>query len=144
METVNHEYYVSLEVAKLLKEAGFDWNCYELYECEYEQDGRIHAVTSANWNSSLKYYSAPTLEVAQRWLREVKDVDIMVRIDYHYGEHYSKAYCSTFYIVDDLHTTEHFKTYEEALEAGIKKALELILEKGKPKYWQEVSLPEEN
>ena len=27
MEIANHEHYVSLEVAKLLKEAGFDWKC---------------------------------------------------------------------------------------------------------------------
>ena len=31
METENHEYYVSLEVAKLLKEAGFDWEIMPFY-----------------------------------------------------------------------------------------------------------------
>ena len=31
MEIVNHEYYVSLEVAKLLKEAGFDLECKTYY-----------------------------------------------------------------------------------------------------------------
>lgn len=72
----------------------------------------------------------PTLDVAQRWLREVKDVDILVRIDYHYGEDYSKAYCCTFYIGDELYTAKHFKIYEESQESGIKKVLELILEKG--------------
>ena len=34
METINHEAYVSLEVAKLLKEAGFAWECYDLYDNE--------------------------------------------------------------------------------------------------------------
>ena len=27
----NHEYYVSLEVAKLLEEAGFDWGCKKIH-----------------------------------------------------------------------------------------------------------------
>ena len=31
METANHEYYVSLEVAKLLKEAGFNWKVRYMY-----------------------------------------------------------------------------------------------------------------
>lgn len=133
MKTVSHEYYVDLEVAKLLEKAGFDWNCYKLYEREYERDGRVHAVTSANWNSSLKYYSAPTLEVAQRWLREIKRIHLYVRpiLD-------ERKYVVTV-VVDDLiwgqvndntGTTKRFNTYEEAQEAGIKKALELILEKG--------------
>ena len=50
---MNHECYVSLEVAKLLKEAGFDWECTHKYErsiiaCRYED------------------YEKPTLSVAQR------------------------------------------------------------------------------
>jgi hypothetical protein len=131
----NHECYVDLEVAKLLKEAGFDWKCNGAFISE---DGiqyafiKMDAVCDSN-NSKYNPYniSAPTLDVAQRWMREVKDVDIVVHIDYHYGEQYSKAYYCPFYIGtgDKLYTTEHFKTYEEALEAGIKNALEMILNK---------------
>ena len=135
MKTVSHEYYVDLEVAKLLKDTGFDWECYELYEREYEQDGRVHAVTSANWNSSLKYYSAPSLDVAQRWLREVKDIDIYIfpttttkrECIYELG---IKTFGRTLLIAGQLSTTK-YDTYEKAQESGIKKALELILEKGK-------------
>ena len=133
MKAINHEYFVSLEVAKLLKEAGFDWNCYKLYEREYERDGIVQAVTSANWNSSLKYYSASTLDVVQRWLREIKCIHLYVRpiLD-------ERKYVVTV-VVDDLTwgqvndntgTAKRFNTYEEAQESGIKKALEIILEKG--------------
>ena len=31
MEAMNHEYYVSPEVAKLLEQAGFDWKCRKCY-----------------------------------------------------------------------------------------------------------------
>ena len=134
MNTVSHEYYVDLEVAKLLKEAGFDWECYELYEREYEQDGRIHSATSANWNSSLKYYSAPTLEVAQRWLREVKDIDVYIfpTTNNKRGCVYElgiKTFGRALWVEGQPYTTQ-YDTYEEAQEVGIKKALEIILEKG--------------
>ena len=120
METMNHECYVSLEVAKLLKEAGFDWECTDKYErsiiaCRYED------------------YEKPTLSVAQRWLRVVKGIHLYVRpiLDEH-------KYVVTV-VVDDLTwgqvndnngTSKRFNTYEEAQEAGIKKALEIILEQG--------------
>ena len=42
METVNHEYYVSLEVAKLLEQAGFDYKV-RLY---YKHDGELRGKTS--------------------------------------------------------------------------------------------------
>lgn len=137
MNTVNHEYYVSLEVAKLLKEAGFDWKCNGVFLSE---DGTQYAFIKAdtvcdNNNSKYNSYniSAPTLEVAQRWLRVVKGIHLYVRpiLDEH-------NYVVTV-VVDDLTwgqvndnngTSKRFNTYEEAQEAGIKKALEIILEKG--------------
>ena len=142
METINHECYVSLEVAKLLKEAGFDWNCYKLYEREYERDGIVQAVTSANWNSSLKYYSAPTLEAAQRWLREEKGIYIGITaienkravtnsdgwtFHYEYGKPKFDCYIQDGRCEDMCTLYDSFDTYEEALEVGIKKSLENIL-----------------
>lgn len=146
---MTHEYYVNFETAKLLKESMFDWECYELYEREYEQDGRIHSVTSANWNSSLKYYSAPTLDVVQRWLREVKHIEICISWEIEFEEKEldwnERRYCYDIdthvdnipllsmdddYWAEGYHTFgDSYSTYEEAQEAGIKKALELILEK---------------
>lgn len=125
---MNHEYYVSLEVAKLLKEAGFDWECTDKYErsiiaCRYED------------------YEKPTLEVAQRWLREVKHLDISIYYD---PTIKSQPYAYSIYDVEEKfndilgiispvthsYSDGYFYTYEEAQEAGIKKALEIILEKG--------------
>ena len=65
METTKHEYYVSLEVAKLLKEAGFDWEV----EYVYNFGKLIRSVAHPVLGNEL---AAPTLDVAQRWLREVK------------------------------------------------------------------------
>ena len=134
METANHEYYVSVEVAKLLKEAGFDWRCKYSYITTPEGDmptGEegilIEYAENINW-----LVSAPTLDVSQRWLRVVKGIHLYVRpiLDEH-------KYVVTV-VVDDLTwgqvndnngTSKRFDTYEEAQEAGIKKALEHIKEK---------------
>ena len=129
MEIANHEYYVSLEVAKLLKEAGFDWECKTYYDISLYRDeiiieGEFHDY---NFTTGNIIFSAPTLEIAQRWLRE--KWDLIITIEYNYHENafickvYSKAEC--------LSILFDFPVYEEAQEAGIKKALEIILEKGK-------------
>lgn len=131
METANHEYYVSLEVAKLLKEAGFDWKCKYAYITTPADDmptGEEGIFTeyfeNVNW-----LISAPTFEVAQRWLREVKELNIEI-----------STWPGALWrwvvwkinpdrrIIASKH--QNYKSYEEALEAGIKKALEIILEKG--------------
>lgn len=147
MTIVNHECYVSLEVAKLLKKVGFDWEC----RCYYETSGKLRGKNNGsfyNYNSPLiwqnngntdsQLYSTPTLTVAQSWLREVKECAVIVET------HNVQAACVSAYVyciypIDATHPCEHingfaedqcFDTYEVAQEAGIKKALELILEKG--------------
>ena len=84
METINHEYYVSLGVAKLLKQAGFRWCVGTAY-----RDGVIVRQENSlcdNFNGKHyengtrhEFFSAPTLDVAQRWLREVKKLYIEIR-----------------------------------------------------------------
>ena len=138
METINHECYVSLEVAKLLKDAGFDWECKEYYY-NFATTGWSLSFDDnfVNWNSwSERYISAPTLDVAQRWLRENKDFDINVLTDFdsvkrlYYVRYVVKdGHYKTYYISNNR-SYVYFNTYEEAQESGIKKALEIILEKG--------------
>ena len=127
MET--YETYVSLEVAKLLKEAGFDWHCQSAWDLTFPNEPYLNynAIYPSDFRNNLDdILYAPTLSVAQKWLRSVK---------YHfiYVEPLSKDDYSISYICRELNgfTTEEFSTYEEALEAGIKNCLTLILEKGK-------------
>ena len=133
MKTVSHEYYVDLEVAKLLKDAGFDWECCYCYDAKTkdfldDNEGKFNF----NEGDDNDFYSAPTLDVVQRWLREIKCIHLYVRpiLD-------ERKYVVTV-VVDDLTwgqvndntgTAKRFNTYEEAQESGIKKALEIILEK---------------
>lgn len=130
MTTINHECYVSLEVAKLLKEAGFDWSVMHFYD-EFE-DGKIPFYSRGaeelqqNMNA-FGYYSAPTLAAAQQYLREVKNVDVFA-----YRNEPKDKFESIVSFNKKWSTTGMcINTYEEALETAIKKALEMILEKGK-------------
>ena len=133
MKTENntHEYYVSLETAKMLKEAGFDWECRKIYYC-YHEDGDTWELEDnyKNYKSILKLdhcLLTPTLEVAQRWLREVKNVDVFA-----YRNEPKDKFESIVSFNKEWSTTGMcINTYEEALETAIKKALETILEKGK-------------
>lgn len=111
-----HEVYVHLETAKMLERAGFDWDCVEHYE--YEEDGHHYIIRK------------PTLDVAQRWLRETKLIEIMINICSE-DEHKVYFHDISIYIdeedwrrefVDD----EYFETFETAQESAIVKALGLI------------------
>ena len=61
-----NEDYVSYEVAKLLKENGFDWYCRALYAPNSEV--LSHSLGVSN-TYDVDVYAAPTLHMAQKWLR---------------------------------------------------------------------------
>ena len=133
METANHEYYVSPEVANLLEKAGFDWRCRKCYNKGVLFDMEPDEIRAQVPQHSSYDVLAPTLEVAQRWLREVKNLSVDIS---------STRYSEWEYIIRKINQANHndntifaltacrFYTYEEAKEAGIKKALEIILEEG--------------
>lgn len=131
MITVDRETHVSPGVALLLEQAGFDWDdCRGCYVGSIFIDDCFNNVVNA---TSDKKLHAPSLSVAQRWLREVKKYHIYVR-PYSLDD---ETYVTNIVISDsmwgplwdDSKKAIIFKTHEEALEAGEKKALELILEK---------------
>ena len=153
MTIINHECYISLEVAKLLKKAGFDWECETCYIGKSGRPYKYHKFF--NWNMPRKYFekygsdnlfhafisqkktnsfiSAPTLEVAQRWLREVKNCYVGVEEFVHNLDKNNIYYTYNWvvYLDGDRHSGSDYDNthyYEVALETSIKKALELILE----------------
>ena len=139
METANHEYYVSLEISKLLKKAGFDWKCSGIYVLDSENDPE-YVFSTANFTNTSKEIegyirlSAPTLDIAQRWLREVKGVDINILVES--ISNHKQYLVSIWFNISDKSAYDNavldnrYNIYEKAQEAGIKNALEIILEKG--------------
>ena len=67
------EDYVSFEIAKLLKEKGFDWECYGYYDTTKHPDYMLeHSGSEIDSNDGPDcYISAPTLQMAMKWLREM-------------------------------------------------------------------------
>ena len=151
METVNHEYYVSLEVAKLLKEAGFNWKVRYMYRNNNPTlcictESPYRNVPKLNKCPMYWQYAAPTLEIAQRWLREVKGIEFDLCWHMTLDNQYKYAYAIKIKSIwkgldkgkeievpsmDCLEAETCFNTFEEAQEAGIKKAVEILLKEGK-------------
>lgn len=121
---VGKEDYVSLEMAKLLKDKGFNVPC--LYQ--YTDKGTVwRCFDPENFNASETCYSCPTLYEVQKWVRDT--ICIHIEIVYMYGN---------YWIYDLLTIPTHdligltdrdnvkYESYEEALSAGILEVLELI------------------
>ena len=131
------EDYCSFEVAKLLKEKGFDWMCNGYYNKDDENSEPYFGDGEGadNWNNqapSVKdlWCSAPTHQMAMKWLREkgifveitaisleiiTFEFEIKVIDKEHGFAFYPKSGCN------------EKPTYEEAVEAALKYCLtELI------------------
>lgn len=137
------EDYVSFEIAKLLKEKGFDEYCKSVYHVgsvcsvaslRYHDNEEYGAVIDEKQNSDFGKYdnaiSAPTLQMAMKWLREVHHIFIDVDYDIRLGNN------PYFTLITDMNKWDYFKghdlptekeTYEEACEAAIKYCLENLI-----------------
>lgn len=126
------EDYVTFDQAMKLKELGFDWITYCVYDKVYKDDRpwelrNYH--TPQNHNLAQYSASAPTLSQVQKWFREVHGIDIDIDSVYHrldtgnkimYGLRIGiqKTFKKEFYL-------NHY-SYNEALSTGIDHALKLI------------------
>jgi hypothetical protein len=125
------EELVTLETAKLLKEKGFKEDVSVFYELvckegsyEYEL---FESYDAQNYNASVYSFSAPTQYIAQKWLRETKNLHI--EITYIYRDYWSYDILTIpnhGSIGLSGRPLVHYKSYEEVLEAGIQEALKLI------------------
>ena len=130
------EDYVSFEIAKLLKEKGFDEVC-EMFYCK-PHEGYMRNRKRNEWrNSDLRENmtcTCPTLQMTMKWLRETHNIhpNIVVEV---YGS------CATYMIdrifdgneekwVDfksDENPSNLYSKREEACEMAIKYCLENLI-----------------
>lgn len=110
------EELVTLETAKMLREKGFQQ--------------RKYLINVSTLHHCYKYLSVPPQSVAQKWLRETKNLHIEIyRNACGYGYAIMKANNGTWMEDDDSKGPNDggkWDTYEEALEAGLQEALKLI------------------
>ena len=128
------EDYVSFETAKLLKEKGFDEGCRQ-----YWYKGNLVFSRNEIWNRELDNYedkgwTAPTLQMAMKWLREKYNLHCYSNYDY-----VLKWYCEITSLKEtveyDYEEMKHyhpdkdngFSSPEEACEAAIKYCLENLI-----------------
>jgi len=124
------EDYVSYEVAKLLKERGFDEKTLSYYE-----DNVLCRGDWFEWNRSpLGHIAAPTHQMAMAWLREEHKVFIYVEpFITTSGLQGYKPYCTKiggeFMWINPLrkYSNTSSDTYEGAVEAALKYSLENLL-----------------
>lgn len=127
------EELVALETAKLLKEKGFKEDVFTFYEVDCVEGDMILSETydeSENFNEKNDCLSAPTQSLAQKWLRETKNIHICVyNCACGYGYEISKADNGT-HITSSVYEGPNdggkWDVYEDALEAGLQEALKLI------------------
>jgi len=119
------EDFCSYETSKKLKELGFD-----MYYCmawrwfdENTQELVSRYELTSEWVAEKYIIDAPTLELANKWLRETYNIEVMATP---IMKNIWK--CRVFYLKDGYDLTEYnddrrfyqdFKTKEEALRFGI-------------------------
>lgn len=124
------EDYVSLEIAKLLKEKVFDEPC--LATRLKNGDLRVYDIEQSADNLTRvgdDYYEflCPTLYEAKKWLRDKHDIDIVVEPEIDENTDKKIGYCFDLYTdFPSVSYSSIFETYEEALNAGILESLKLL------------------
>lgn len=123
MERITED-YCSYDVAKLLKEKGFDEVCDHYVDNHWDEDGvLLHAPCKT---SDLMFgYMCPTHQMAMKWLREVKDFDIVIMPLFRFKG--GKIYCYEIHSNDIDVREGQFDTYEQAVDAAIKRSLENLI-----------------
>ena len=91
------EDYVSFETAKLLKEKGFDADCHAYYIAYANGTNRFNISAAYpygyNFNDDEDYqYSAPTLQIVMKWLREVYNTVIVITPSMFWGKYNVSIY----------------------------------------------------
>lgn len=122
---------VSFETAKLAKEKGFNErirHSYYNFEEGHKLNGEYyeknyHAGFGYSSNTEDTSISAPTQSILQKWLREVYNIHIMIDPDLENNRYwFNIVTLNKSGIQDD----NFYLTYEEALESGLQRALNLI------------------
>lgn len=134
-----YESYVTFEVACLLEETGFNWSVSKLY---YKYDypdtpltAYIGSVEDEIYGDSTTTYPAPTLAVAQSWLREIMEIDVLVHncacgYTWEVSKADSESRGTGLILFDDKGEDDAsgcWLSYEKALDAGLLAALKMLI-----------------
>lgn len=120
--------FVTYEIALKLKELGFDEKCIGVFslsktlytpKTDFDEIDELHFIKAPLWQQALK------------WLRDKHHINIVVNFELHMKWWFSVDKAP--YTEDDdliwylAKGFDGFETYEAALEAGLREALNLII-----------------
>lgn len=129
------EDYVSFEIAKLLKEKGFD----ERTDTSYIIDNTDRPMVKVgdliySPNTEPHRIAAPTLNLARKWLRKAHNIGIEIRMTNRSMSALVDIVKYYWVVLDTrtakwedestVHTPKAYETYEDACESAIKYCLE--------------------
>ena len=128
------ETYCSFEVSKLLKEKGFDAQC----RAAYTDYGQLFTTQIQQYItniicsiSNLWKCIAPTHQMTMKWLREEKNITIVIEPHtYDYINEKNKSYACSFWVGDNYYEyleSKDYPSYEDAVEAALKYCLENLI-----------------
>ena len=135
---MTQEAYVSFEVAKLLKEKGFEIDTSKDY-WKIGEDGTMYFISSigaytSDINNKFAFYRpadtypCPTQQMAMRWLREKHKLFISIYPCYGMYNKLSWSIIGLNYDCDWITKQAGYASrYEEAVEAAIKYCLENLI-----------------
>ena len=113
------EDYVSFEVAKLLKEKGFNGECVMFKDI-------VEKTFGTEWNAESTYsVPIPTLQMAMKWLRKTHGIDIIIEVSDPVKDR--KYYCMIWDGNNNSYILDLFNSHEEACEAAIEYVLENLI-----------------
>ena len=119
---MNAKHYVSLEVAKMLKEKGFNESCIVLWDEEFKELISASSICSyKNQNHPNGYCSAPTLLEAMDWLEERG-----IRIEILWSDNYHLWYSTIKLPIVTITEMGYYADRNECMNETIKKGLELL------------------
>ena len=123
------EDYVSFEVANLLKEKEFNWDCITYYVDSEPDDVKYSMLFENNTTWEEHWCSAPTHQMAMKWLRE--EFDLNIEIDtIGLKDRGTLRWRSTIYNLNnqlECYYDENCSSYEEAVEVALKYVLENLI-----------------
>ena len=124
------EQYVSFETAKLAKEKGFNEPCRHYYldgaKEVNNENIMIHDLPYPYNSTDKNYFAAPTQALLARWLREKHKLFIEVTVDSIRLIREGDSKIVNLKNADYTNNKEEFRSYEEAMEAGLQDALKLL------------------
>ena len=128
MATISED-YCDFEIAKLLKEKGFNGPCRTHYMVD---TGLQRWTQNYGWNTSPLIVLCPTRAIVMKWLREVHNIHISITFGWVSGYNAQVDWAEESEKGNDkpaccVWRTDLNTTYEAAVEAAIKYSLENLI-----------------